>query len=126
MRREKTSEKLLDAAKLLEEAKASEHKEAYQTLMRSTNYRIGAGARRTPSNTTSFFVEVIICLCPCNNKADLEVLEKTLSCLKKLEARRYSLSCEDDNHISCEATVPAPNLAQEYDKVRALMKAIFG
>lgn len=119
----KTSEKLLDAAKLLEEAKASEHKEAYRTLERSINYRIGAGVRRTPPNTTSFFVEIIICLCPCNNKADLEVLEDPIL---PLEARRYSLTCEDDNYISCEATVPFPNLVQEYGKVKTLMKAIFG
>ena len=79
-----------------------------------------------PPNTTSFFVEVIVCLCPCNSKADLEVLEKSVSCLKKLEDRLYSLTCEDDNYISCEATVPSPNLVQEYGKVKALMKAIFG
>jgi hypothetical protein len=116
----------LDVAKLLEEAKACEHKEAYRTIERNSKYRMGVGVRRTPLNVTSFFVEVIICLCPCDGKTDLNFMEKSLSCLKKLKAISYSLTCQDDNCVSCEAIVPAPNLAEELGKVKALMKASFG
>jgi DNA-binding Lrp family transcriptional regulator len=48
-----------------------------------------------------------------------------LICLKKLKARNYALTCQDDNCVSCEAAVPAPNLTEEYGKVKALMKASF-
>jgi hypothetical protein len=117
---------MLDATALCEEAKASERKEAYRTLERNPNCRIGVGVRRTPPNATSFFVEVIIYLCPCDGKANIDILEKSLTCLKKLKAIHYSLTCQYDNCISCETTVPSPNLAKEYDKIKTLMKASFG
>ncbi len=117
---------LLDAAALLEEAKTSEHQEAYRTLERKPNYRIGVGVRLTPPNSTSFFVEVIIYLCPSFGNADLDALEQCLTCLKKLKARNYALTCQDGNCVSCETTVIAPDLLREYGKVKALMKASFG
>jgi hypothetical protein len=118
--------KSLDATALLEEAKASEHGEAYRTLNKDQNFRIGVGVRLTPPNQPSFFVEILIYLCPTFRNADLAVLEKSLTCLKELKARNYTLTCQDGNSISCEATVPAANLAEEYGKVKALMKASFG
>jgi hypothetical protein len=117
---------LLDAAALLEEAKTSEHQEAYRTLERNPNYRIGVGVRLTPSNSPSFFVEVMVYLCPSFGNADLNVLEHSLTCLKKLKARNYVLTCQDGNCVSCEATVTAPDLPEECGKVKALMKASFG
>ena len=70
----------LNAKKLLEEAKASEHGEAYRTLDKNPNFRIGVGVRLTPPNT--FFVEILIYLCPSFRNADLDALEKSLICLK--------------------------------------------
>jgi hypothetical protein len=116
---------LVDAATLLEEAKASEHQEAYRTLERNLNYRIGVGVRLTPPKSPPFFVEVMIFLCPSLDNVDLDVLEKSLACLKELKARHYALTCQDSNCISCEATVTAPNLTEEYVNVKALMKASF-
>lgn len=116
----------LNAKVLLEEAKASEHGEAYRTLDKNPNFRIGVGVRLTPPHQPSFFVEILIYLCPSFRNADLDVLEKSLTCLKKLKARRYSLTCQDGNCVSCEATVSVANFVEEYAKIKALMKASFG
>ena len=77
----------IDATALLEEAETSEHQEAYRTLERNLNYRIGVGVRLTPPQSSSFFVEVMIYLCPSLEIVDLDVLEKSLACLKKLKAK---------------------------------------
>jgi hypothetical protein len=105
--------------------KASEHKEAYRTLDRNQNFRIGIGVRLNSPSAPSFFVEILIFLCPSLSTANLEALEKSLTCLKKLQARNYSLIGQDDNCISCETATPAQNLAEEYAAVKSLLKAIF-
>jgi hypothetical protein len=118
---------LLNAEVLLEEAKASEHGEAYRTLDKNPNFRIGVGVRLTPFHPPSFFVEILFHLCPSFRNADLDVLEKSLTCLKELKARNYTLTCQDGNCVSCEATVSAAKLIKEYYKVKAaLMEASFG
>jgi hypothetical protein len=117
--------KPLDAKALVEDAKASEHGEAYRTLDKDLNFRIGIGARLTSPSAPSFFVEILIYLCRSLSTVDLEALEKSLTCLKELQARNYSLIGQDDNCISCETTTPAQNLAEEYTTVRSLLKAIF-
>jgi hypothetical protein len=117
----------LDIKALLEEAKVSEHKEAYKTLDRNPNYRIGFGVRLTPPNALpSFFVEILIYFCPSRSNANLTVLEKSLTCLKELQARNYVLTCQDGNCISCETAVSAQNLVEEYAAVKSLVKANFG
>ena len=117
--------KPLDTKTLLEDAKASEHEEAYRTLDKNLNFRIGIGVRLTSPSAPSFFVEILIYLCPSLSTVDLEALEKSLTCLKELQARNYSLISQDDNCISCETTIPAQNLSEEYAAVRSLLKAIF-
>jgi hypothetical protein len=119
-------EKLLDATTLLNKAKASGHKEAYRMLVRNLNYRIGVGVRLKPPNIHTFFVETTIHLCPSLDSVDLDILEKGLTCLKELKTKNYVLTCQDDNCVSCEVAVPASNLTEEYTKVTALMKAVFG
>jgi hypothetical protein len=116
--------KQLDAKALLEDAKASEHGEACRTLDKNLNFRIGIGVRLTSPSAPSFFVEILIYLCPSLGTVDLEALEKSLTCLKELQARNYSLIGQDDNCISCETTTPAQNLAEEYAAVKSLLKAI--
>jgi hypothetical protein len=118
--------KPLDTAEILKEAKTSEHGEAYRTLDKNQNFRIGVGVRLTPPNPPSFFVEILIYLCPSFRNADLTVLEKSLTCLKELKAKNYTLTCQDGNCVSCEATVDSESLAEEYGKVKALMNASFG
>jgi hypothetical protein len=115
----------LETKALLEEAKASEHGEAYKTLNRNPNCRVGLGARLASPGAPSFFIEILIYLCPSSGEADLRVLEKSLKCLKELQARSYSLTCQDDNCISCETTVPEQSLAAEYEVVNSLIKSVF-
>jgi hypothetical protein len=117
--------KPLEIKALLAEAKASEHKEAYRTLDRNQSFRIGIGVRLNSPSTPSFFVEILIFLCPSLSIVDLEALEKSLTCLKELQARNYSLIGQDDNCISCETATPVQNLSEEYAAVKSLLKAIF-
>ena len=95
----------LDVKALLEEAKASEHGEAYRTLDKNPNFRIGVGVRLTTPNKPSFFVEILLYLCPSFKNADLNVLENSLNYPKELKSRNYALTCQDSNCVSCEATV---------------------
>jgi hypothetical protein len=111
---------------LLEEAKASEHKEAYKALDRNPNYRIGIGVRLTSPSSPSFFVEILIYLCPNLTEANLMILEKSLTCLKELQARKYVLTCQDGNCISCETAMPIQNIAKEYATVKSLMETHLG
>jgi hypothetical protein len=115
----------IDTGTLLEEAKASEHGEAYRTLERSKNYRIGVGVRLTPPKSPFFFVEVIISLCSSLDEVDLDAVTKSLACLKKLEDRNYALTCQDGNYISCELTVTALNLIEEFHETQMLIKESF-
>jgi hypothetical protein len=117
--------KLINAKELLEKAKFSQHKEAYRTLDRKTNFRIGIGVRLTSTNIPSFFIEILIYLCPTSQKTDLDIMQKTVTCLKNLQARKYSLTCQDGNCISCEKTMSIKNIAEEYKKVKTLVNAIF-
>jgi len=115
----------IDVKALLEEAKNSEHKESYRILERNPKYRIGIGIRLESSGQPSFFIETLVYLCPNPSRIDLSLLEKTLILLKELQARGYSLSCQDDHCISCETTVPPQNLAAEYETIKSITKSIF-
>jgi hypothetical protein len=117
--------KQLDAKALLEDAKTSEHGEAYRTLDKNLSFRIGIGVRLTSPSAPSFFVEILIYLYPSLSTVDLEALEKSLTCLKELQARNYSLIGQDGNCISCETATSAQNLSEEYAAVKSLLKAIF-
>jgi hypothetical protein len=114
--------KPLGTEALLQEAKTSEHGEAYRALDKNPNFRIGIGVRLTSPNASSFFIEILIHLFSSLNPVNLKALEKSLTCLKELQARNYSLTGQDDNCISCETTKPAQNIAQEYAAVKSLLK----
>jgi len=109
----------IDMRLLESEAETSEHGESYKVLERSRNYRVGVGARLGPSDRLSYFLEVVIILCPRSPEVDTAHLEKELMLLKELQERGYSLSCEDDGSISCEASIASRNLDGEYEVVRS-------
>ncbi len=113
---------LLNPEALVEEAKASKHGEAYKTLDSRLSYRIGVGVRLRSSENYSFFIEILVYLCPASGNLDLETLEKCLACLKELEKRGYSLTCQDGECVSCETTVPAERLAEEYAVSKSLIE----
>ena len=116
---------LIDTKVLKSEAETSEHGESYRAIERSHNYRIGVGARLAPSGQAFYFLEVVVHLCPTPSEVDTALLEKSLAFLKELEARRYSLSCEDDGSISCEIGLTPDDLDTEYGAVKVAIKKIF-
>jgi hypothetical protein len=118
-------EKTIDIQALQKDAENSEHGEAYGVLDRSSNYRIGVGARLTPSGQPLFFLEVVVQSCLESSEVDLQLLEKSLVFLKELKARGYTLNCEGDGSISCEVTVSPRNIASEYETIRLAIKNIF-
>jgi hypothetical protein len=109
--------KPVNAKELLRQAKASEHKEAYQLITKTANYRVGIGARLplSPTQPPTFFVEVIINMCPACSKVDIAFLEHALCCLKRLEQNGYSLMCQDDNSILCEKLAAEKTLQKELE-----------
>ena len=114
----------IDVEVLQEEAKNSEGQESFRVLERSLDHRIGVGARLTPSDHPSYFLEVLIYLCPGSSTVNLHSLESKLMLLKELQARGYSLNCEG-NCISCETTVPPQKLAAECETIESITKKIF-
>ncbi len=116
--------KTVNAKDLLRQAKASEHKEAYQAISKTASYRVGVGAR-LPSVSTqppTFFVEVIINMCPACSKVDLAFLEHTLACLRTLEQNGYSLTCQDGNSILCEKLATEQNLQTELENANMVVE----
>jgi hypothetical protein len=101
---------LIDAQALFEEARDSEHKEAYRILSRTPHCRIAVGTRVTGETHQCFFLEVLVYLCVNRTTVDLPVSEKELILLKKLKGRGYSLDCQYDNCISCEISLQPENL----------------
>ena len=110
---------------LTREARESSHSESYHVLKRTDHYRIGAGAVLKSSGRADFYVEVLIGLCAPSTTTILLDLERKLHFAKELEARHYSLDCQDGSYIACEKTIPERNLATEYDEINALALTIF-
>jgi len=118
----KMKENLIDIRALTGEARNSEHKEAFKILDRKHDHRIGVGTRLEPPDKQSFFLEVIVHLCLDKSQVDLPTLEKKLKSLERLQKRGYSLSCQDDNCITCEIIMPPQSLSAEYKAIESMMK----
>ena len=114
----------IDFQDLQEEAERSEHKEAFRVLERRNDYRMGVGARLETPHHPSFFVEVLVNICQRSSKVDLVVLQEKLELLKELQARGYSMSCQDYSCISCETTVSSDNIASEYEFLKSIAKRL--
>jgi hypothetical protein len=112
----------MDTDALVKEAKSSEHKEAYRLLERDHTFRIGVGARVDSSAAPSFFIEIIISLCPNSSEVDIQNLEKILLFLKAFQARGYSLIYQDGKCISCERSLSAKSLHTEYETIKSLIE----
>jgi hypothetical protein len=108
---------------LLKQAEASEDKETYQNINKTSTCKLGVGAR-VGAPQPSFFIEIIVNLCPDCSEVDLTFLEQALNCLKELKANGYTLNCHDDNNISCEKPVNA-NIEDECNIANALVIRFF-
>jgi hypothetical protein len=116
----------INSEKLLKEAQAAEHKEAYQLLERNEIFRVGVGARANTLEEPPFFVEVNIKLSKESGEVDLHKLSKTIECLKSLQAKGFSLTYQDGTCISCEKARDIQNLTEECTAVMSLLKTSFG
>lgn len=110
------------AKALIKEAEIAQHKEAYMQLQHGKTFRVGIGARaETPKPSPSLFIEAVINLTP-NSEVDLHQLEKTIKCLKKLQAKKYTLTYQGNSHVTCEATATTKNLTKKYITTLTLLK----
>ena len=117
--------KSLDPQKLIEEAKTTEHKEAYRIVEKNEIFRVGVGARANALEDPTFFVEVNLKLSPESGEVDIPRLEKMLQCLRTMQTRGYTLTYQDDTCISCEKAWDTQNLAKEYTSATYLLKTKF-
>ena len=112
----------LNIRSLVEKAKSSTDKESYGVLQKTRRYRIGVGARMTPSDGPSFFLETIVALTDESKTVDLPLLQGVLDALKMLRSKGYMLAYLDDNCISCEITKGSQDLEREYLFLESVMK----
>ena len=92
---------------------------------RNEIFRVGVGAKAKALEDSTFFVEVNLKLSPESGEVDMLRLEKTLQCLRTLQTRGYTLTCQDDTCISCEKTRDVQNVTKEYTTVTSLLKTKF-
>jgi hypothetical protein len=110
---------------LVREAKESDHGESYRVLERKGEYRLGVGVRIDRSCRPSFYVEVLIGICSRRSHVDLKGLKRKLRFAEKLEARGYTLDCEDGYCMVCEAVVTPAKIASESHAILSIAKRAF-
>lgn len=103
---------------LVRKAKSNEHREAYVSLDKNKNYRIGIVARTTPLKS-QVFIEILVYLSN-YGQVDLLDLKRKIAFLEELQKRNYSLLHQEDNFIVCENEVSANKLKEEYKMIKML------
>lgn len=112
----------INIQELVEKAKSNAHHEAYVSLDRNRNYRVGAIARTMPLKP-QIFIEILVYL-PKSGKVDLQDLKRKIAFLEELQKRNYSLLYQEGNFIVCEIEVPANKLKEEYKTVKMLQEGL--
>lgn len=118
-----SDDRSIDAQALTDAAKDSEHGESYVVLQGSRDDKIAVGGRIAASDQLTFFMEIVVCLCPDPSDVDLEQMQKKIMFVKKLESRGYSLNCGEGN-ISCERTLTEDDLDEEYEAVSSIIERL--
>jgi hypothetical protein len=108
----------IDEKRLAEEARASEHGEAYRAMAKSDGYRIGIGAR--VNGGLVYFVEVVV---PATSGPQVELgeMERSLDVLKRLEEEGFTLTPQEDGSISGELLVQEGELERGYERAVSLL-----
>jgi hypothetical protein len=112
--------KFLDITGLVAKAKKSKNKEFFKTVRQNDVFRIGVGAKMSPENRFSFFVEVLVCLCVDDREFDISKMEERLGFLKRLKQRGYLLTSQDGCVVTCEIVIPPEKLSSECEEVGSL------
>ena len=109
----------IDEERLAEEARASEHGEAYRAMAKSGAYRIGIGAR--VNGGLVYFVEVVV---PATSGPHVELgeMERSLEVLKRLEEEGFTLTPQEDGSISGELLVREGELKKSYQRAVSILK----
>ena len=108
----------IDVERLAEEARASEHGEAYRAMAKSDAYRIGIGAR--VNGGLVYFVEVVV---PVTSGPQVELgeMERSLDVLKRLEKEGFTLTPQEDGSISGELLVSKARLEEAYERALSIV-----
>ncbi|MFP4141953.1 MAG: hypothetical protein ACLFSM_06625 [Thermoplasmata archaeon] len=111
----------IDTSELKKNASKDELKEAYQTVNKGDNYKIGAGARiiDKPENMT-FFLEVVLSLCEKEHELDLKELRSKLEVLESFDSLGYKLKCENDKTVICEKNILESEIKREYENLERI------
>lgn len=116
--------KVIDTTELRLKASSDDLKEAYETVFKGEDYRIGAGVRVSQPEETKFFLEVIVPLCREDRELNIPELRSKLDLLEKFENFGYTLRCEKDNSIICEKMVREDDLESEYEELESFLEGI--
>ena len=111
----------IDEKRLAEEARASEHGEAYRTMEKIDEYRIGIGAR--VNGGLVYFVEVVVPVTS-GPRVELGEMERSLDVLKRLDEEGFTLTPQEDGSISGELLVPEDELERGYARVVSILKSL--
>ena len=114
----------IDTSRLKKKANVTELGEAYETLERSKEYRVGAGIRTNRSEKVHFFLEIVIPLCDEDSRFDIGRLRSKLGVLEDFEDVGYSLRCEKDNSVICEKCIREDELEDEYKDLIELIEEL--
>ncbi len=110
---------MIDVRELAEDARRSGDGESYRIVVRTPALRIGVGARGR--SRPAYFVEVTLDPFPHRPRVDPARLEDAVAGARRLAARGYSLTCQDDGRVSGERAVGPRVLDREVDAVRSLV-----
>jgi hypothetical protein len=111
----------IDITSLLKEANASEQKESYRMVEKTKNYRIGVGVRLSPISP-SFFLEIILYHLPAYKNHPLSDPLQQVPFLKRLQERRYTISCQEETCTALERILPQDSLSSELTYLKTLLK----
>ncbi len=112
----------INTSQLKKEAKSNELSEAYETICRDKDYRIGAGARMNDPKELIFFLEVVIPLSEEDVELKMEELKEKVGLLEEFEDLGYNLSSEKDSSVICEKKVPESELEDEFNTLEGLLE----
>ncbi len=107
---------------LHERMNASDEKEVYRQLEKTSWYRTGLGVRLVGKKPPALFLEVTLRLSSSDGAVDVARLEKITAVLRGLQARSYLLMYHDGGTVDCEKAVEEEKLPEDYGALRVLLR----
>ncbi len=104
---------MVSVKSLLQRARTSEDREAYEPITRGYGFRVGVGARALSQGAPALFVEVVLDPFPERPYVHPERFADHGARVAWLKARGYVVECADDSTITCERTVSPDTVSRE-------------